>query len=80
MRLFNHPYQVPTYGYNTGIIDSTHFKDVDDYMDFLVRYNHNFYVKQSFGAMGFNHTIVKVTLDSYDADNCGGYNALGVCK
>ena len=48
-------------------------------MQFLVDHNHNFFVDQSFGKVGFDATIVTVTLDSYLGGQCGSLaeNALG---
>ena len=69
----------PPFGYNTGVIASTHNNNVEEYMQFLVDHNHNFFVNQSFGKLGFNATIVTVTLDSYLGGQCGSLaeNALG---
>ena len=63
----------PPYGYNTGVIASTHNNNVEEYMQFLVNHNHNFYVNQSFGKVGFDATIVTVTLDSYQGADCVRY-------
>ena len=69
----------PPFGYNTGVIASTHNNNVEEYMQFLVDHNHNFFVNQSFGKVGFDATIVTVTLDSYLGGQCGSLaeNALG---